>query len=424
METGGQSDLLRGPGRSAQEIDHLIAEYSADDPPILERMSAGSPFPAGADIDAVALRAATAFWDSNAMYARYYPSLMRMESELIEAGVELLHGDANTWGTLSSGGSESILLALKSARDYARAERGVTEPELVIATTGHPAFWKAAAFLGVRLVPVDIDAEDRPDLSQFARSLNEATVMAVASAPNFTLGTMEPVTEMAAVARAAGVPLHVDGCVGGFFLPFLEQEGYPVPRFDFRIEGVETISADLHKYGYAPRGISMLLTRRPERLQHQYFTFGFPPPRPKVWYRTPGVAGSRPGASIAAAWAVMAYLGREGYGRLVRTCRQYCERMWETINGIDGLFVNGQPLMPLFTYSADERTLSLAAVTNGMEERGWLVHKDVFPRPLVRLMQSPAHAPFVEKYLSDLAEVAELARHGGIAGKGTDAAYT
>jgi sphinganine-1-phosphate aldolase len=216
----------------------------------------------------------------------------------------------------------------------------------------------------------------------------------------------------------------VDGCVGAFFLPFLEQEGYDVPSFDFRVEGVETISADLHKYGYAPRGISMLLTRRPERLQHQFFTFGFPPPRPEVWYRTPGVAGSRPGASVAAAWAVMAYLGREGYGRLTRTCREYCERMWATINSIEGLYVNGRPHMPLFTYSADDRIFPLAVVTKGMEDRGWLVHKDVFPRPLVRLMQAPAHAPFIDEYLADLAEVAAQARQGAIAGEGADAAYT
>lgn len=423
MNTPSDSPLLRDKGLSSSQLQSFFDDYTAGDAPIIERMAAGSPYPVGRELDEIGQRAMQAFWDSNAMYARYYPSLTRMERELVGAGVRLLHGDEHTDGTLSSGGSESILLAVKSARDLAESERGITEPEMVVPATGHPAFWKASQFLKVKLVVIALDDEYRPDLEQMKQAITSNTVIAVASAPSFTLGVVDPVDEMADIARDRGVPLHVDACVGGFFLPFLEREGYAVPPFDFRVEGVETMSLDLHKYGWAPRGVSMVLTRGSQRLAHQWFEFGYPPPRPANWYRTPGVAGSRPGANVAAAWAVMAYLGQQGYRRLARVCMDFSQRIWDTIDQTDGLVLLGQPLMPLFTYSSDESIVSLQAVAKGMEDKGWLVHKDVFPQPLIRMMQSPGHAPYVDQYRADLVEVTEKARLGLISGEGADAAY-
>jgi glutamate/tyrosine decarboxylase-like PLP-dependent enzyme len=194
-----------------------------------------------------------------------------------------------------------------------------------------------------------------------------------------------------------------------------------VRRFDFRVPGVTTISADLHKYGYAAKGASTLLSRDPDVFNYQVFRFGAPE-RSDDWYVTPTMAGTRPGGAIAAAWAVMRYLGEEGYLRLVDQALQYMARFKAGINATPGLEVMGDPAMTVFAYTS--RTLDIFAVADGLEQRGWLVTRDTWPVGAIRFMQSPGHAPYVDRYLADLAEVAELVRRGELASAGGRAVYT
>jgi glutamate/tyrosine decarboxylase-like PLP-dependent enzyme len=231
---------------------------------------------------------------------------------------------------------------------------------------------------------------------------------------------IDPIDEMASIAYEREISFHVDACVGGYFLPFKEKLGHDVRLWDFRVPGVTTISADLHKFGYTAKGASAIISRDPDIYQYQIFDFG-PPNRPSGYYQTPTIAGSRPGGAVAAAWAVMNYLGEEGYMRLVDKTMCYIRKFQERINSIEGLFVMGEPDMSVFAYSS--KTLDIYAVATGMEDKGWMVSKDSIPVKAIHFMQSPGHEPFVADYLNDLEEVVELVAQGKITPKGPSANY-
>ena len=210
--------------------------------------------------------------------------------------------------------------------------------------------------------------------------------------------------------------------MGGYFLPFVEKLGSnAVIPWDFRVPGVTTISLDLHKFGYTAKGASVVLSRDPDIYRHQVFEFG-PPQRPKDWYVTPTMAGTRPGGAIAAAWAVMKYLGEDGYLGLVDGTLHYIKRFQEGINAIEGLAVLGEPVMSVFAYGS--ATLDIHAVATGMEDRGWLVSKETSPLDAIQFMQSPGHEPYVDEYLRDLADVVELVATGRMTARGPEATYT
>jgi glutamate/tyrosine decarboxylase-like PLP-dependent enzyme len=220
---------------------------------------------------------------------------------------------------------------------------------------------------------------------------------------------VDPIEELAAIAAERDIGFHVDSCVGGFFLPFVERAGQPVPTFDFRVPGVTTISADLHKFGYAAKGASVIMSRDRDVFDHQPFRFGGGA-RPDDWYVTPSMTGTRPGGAIAAAWAVMTYLGEAGYLDRTRRTLAYLRRWWDAIEAIDGLEVMGEPVMSVFAVTSS--SLDMFAIGQGMEERGWIVFADSQPVPALRYMQSPGHEPFVDRYVADLREVADEVRRG------------
>ena len=215
---------------------------------------------------------------------------------------------------------------------------------------------------------------------------------------------VDPIEELAPIAAERDIGFHVDSCVGGFFLPFVEKLGEPIPLFDFRVPGVTTISADLHKFGYTAKGASLIMSRDRDVFEHQPFRFGGGS-RPDDWYVTPSMTGTRPGGAIAAAWAVMTYLGEAGYLDRTRRTLDYLHRWWAAIEAIDGLYIMGKPAMSVFAVASP--TLDMYAVGKGMEERGWIVYMDSEPVPSLRFMQSPGHEPYVDAYMADLREVVE-----------------
>ena len=412
---------LPAEGTDRDRLRQLMEEAASDDADWLRRMAVGTNYPAGDDVLEVAKEAYLQFFSTNGLLPDLFPSLARFEREVIDYAAGLFHGP-DAVGSITSGGSESILMGVKSARDRARRlHPQITGPEMVVPVSAHPAFTKGAHYFGLKVVPVELGPAYQIDVATYRAAITDRTVLLVGSAPSLTLGMVDPIAELAPLAAERRIGFHVDACVGGFFLPFVEKLGDPLPLWDFRVPGVTTISADLHKFGYAAKGASVVMSRDREVYDHQPFRFGGPQ-RPDDWYVTPSMTGTRPGGSIAAAWAVMTYLGEAGYLDRVGRTMAYLRRWWAGIEAIDGLEVMGKPAMSVFAVTS--KTLDMAAIGKGMEERGWLTFLDTHPVPALRYMQSPGHEPYVDRYLKDLEEVAELVRRGELTSDEARARYT
>lgn len=408
-------------GTGREELRRRMEEAAEGDADWLSRMAVGTNYPAGDDVLEVAKEAYQRFFSTNGLLPDLFPSLARFEREVIDYAAALFHGP-DAVGSITSGGSESILMGVKSARDRARRlHPEITQPEMVVPESAHPAFWKGAHYFGLKLVRIALGANQEVDVDRFKAAITDQTVLLVGSAPSLTLGMVDPIAELAPIAAERQIGFHVDACVGGWFLPWVEKLGNPVPLWDFRVPGVTTISADLHKFGYTAKGASVVISRNHDVFEHQPFKFGGPN-RPDDWYVTPSMTGTRPGGAIAAAWAVLTYLGEEGYLDRTRKTLAYLRRWWDGIEAIDGLHVMGKPVMGVFAVSSP--TLDMFAIGKGMEDRGWLVFADSHPKPALRYMQSPGHEPYVDKYLADLREVAEDVRSGRLTVEGGRARYT
>lgn len=409
-------DALPDAGATRDELIAQLDEEAAGNVDWLGRMAAGVNYHVSEDVVQVAKDAYLRFFSTNALYRGYFPGIARFEDEIIDFAADIFHGpDAR--GSVTSGGSESILTAVMSARNRAReVHPHITRPAMVVPTSAHPAFWKAGHYFGLEVIKVPLDQEHEVDVERYQASITDDTVLLVGSAPSLTLGMVDPIPEMAALAGDRDINFHVDSCVGGWFLPFAEDIGETFPTFDFRTPGVSTISADLHKFGYGAKGASVVISRDHEIYRHQEFRFGAPE-RNEDWYVTPSLTGTRPGGAIAAAWAVLRYLGKDGYRRVVRESLDFVHALQAGIDRIDGLRVMGRPDMTVFAFTSD--TLDVFAVAAGLTERGWLVSRDTWPVPSIRFMQSLGHAGLVDRYLADLEEVTDRVREGAItAGEG------
>jgi glutamate/tyrosine decarboxylase-like PLP-dependent enzyme len=342
-----------------------------------------------------------------------FPSLLRMEREVVAMAADLLHGNPRG-GKLTSGGTESLFLAVQVARDHARRVRGIAEPTLVLPSTAHPAFAKACHYLDVTELRVAVDPGGRADVAAMAAAIDERTALVVGSAPCYPYGVVDPIPELAAVAAEHGALCHVDACLGGWLLPFLERLGEPVPPWDLRVDGVTSLSADVHKYGWCFKGASLLLHRDDDNLRLQYFLFdGWP----GGLYGSATTAGTRPAAPIAAAWATVTHLGLEGYLRLADQVRQAAARLRAGVEAIDGLRVTGDPVPGVMEIAAEtdpatgEPAIDIAAVGDMMDDRGW--HLDRQQGGLHAIV-SPAHAAVADQFNADLADAVEAARRAGL----------
>lgn len=343
---------------------------------------------------------------TNALSPAAFPSLHRCEAELVELTAELLHGPEAV-GTVTTGGTESILLALKAARGWARSVRGIPRPHIVVPESAHPAFHKGADLLDLDVTLAPLGPDYRVEVDAVRAALTDRTVLLVGSAPCFPTGVVDPIPELAALAAERGILCHVDACLGGFLLPFLEALGRPVPPFDFRVRGVTSLSADLHKYGYAAKGAAVLLYRDPALRRYQFFAW---PHWPGGLYACPGLTGARGGAPLVAAWATVQHLGREGYLRLAAEAMEATRQLLEGIRALPALEVLGTPAMTVFGFRG--RGLDTYALGEALEARGWRL--DRLQRPTgLHLTVSPVHRAVVAPLLGDLAACAEaVAREG------------
>jgi sphinganine-1-phosphate aldolase len=359
-----------------------------------------------AEADAVGLEALAMFASSNGLDPTAFPSLLRMENDLVALTGGLLEAPDGFAGSVTSGGTESILLAVLAARQGAP---GVTDPSMVIPTSAHAAFHKAAEFLGVRAVLVDVDPHTlRADPAAMAAAVDDSTVLVVASAPSYAHGVVDPVTEIAALAVERGIRCHVDACIGGWVLPHLDA----APPWTFAVEGVTSISVDLHKYAYTPKGVSVLLHRTPAlRRGHLFASANWP----GYTMLNSTMQSTRSGGPLAAAWAVTRRIGVEGYARLAHQARSATLDVAGAVDGIPGLRVLTPPDSTLVALVADE-SCDVFTVADEMLERGWFVQPQMSfgdVPPTLHLTLSAATAPSVPELVVALRESVDAARAVG-----------
>jgi glutamate/tyrosine decarboxylase-like PLP-dependent enzyme len=354
---------------------------------------------------------------TNPLHADVWPSIAKFEAEIVAMTAHMLGArDADEiCGTVSSGGTESILLAMKTYRDWARARKGITAPEMIAPVTAHAAFDKAAQYFNVKLVQIPVDENYRADVAAARRAITRNTIVIVGSAPSFPHGIVDPIAELSELAREHGVGFHTDACLGGFVLPWAEKLGYPVPAFDFRLPGVTSISVDTHKYGYAPKGTSVVLYRGADLRHFQYYTTG---EWPGGLYCSPTFAGSRPGALIAACWAAMLSMGERGYLDATRKILETASVIRKGIAQIPELQVLGDPLWGIAFTS---KTYDIYKVMDQMLRRKWVLN-GLHKPPAVHLCITLRHTQpgVAERFIDDLkAAVEHVKTHpderGGIA---------
>lgn len=359
------------------------------------------------------------FFSENALGGkRAFHSIKRMEDDIVDMALDLLHAPDDACGALSTGGSESIFLAVKACRDWSRAHRaGLTRPNIVAPYSAHPAFNKAGAVMDIEIRRQPVGSDLRADVAALAAATDDQTIMLVGSAPCFPYGVIDPITEIGRLALDNDLWLHVDACVGGYFAPFARMLGYPIPAFDFAVPGVSSISADLHKFGYCAKPASTVFYRDPERFQCQLFDFD---QWPNGRFVTPTLAGTRPGGAVAAAWAVMHHLGRQGYLDVAERCLSMVRDYIDGIQAIDGLKVWGRPDLSIISFGS--QTVDIYAVAERMQARGWLPGLVREPRAM-HLMLSLLHEPAREQYLEHLQAAVTEVQAGLASGEQMKASY-
>ena len=387
---------LPDSGSSLEAVMERLRALQVHDADYHNARTWGLIYNAGPEVDALLQAAAGHVLLENALNPFVFPSLREMQRDVVSIVIDLLHGDEECGGAMTSGGTESILMAVKTARDKARAERGVDKGRLLVPRTAHPAFAKAAHLLDLEFAQLPLGDDLRTHASALDGMMTDNTVLVVGSAPAYPFGMVDPIPEMARIASDAGIPFHVDACLGGFMLPFLERLGYEIPPWDFRVPGVTSISADVHKYGYSVKGASVILHRPKTNLRYQVFQFS---DWPGGIYGTQAFQGTKPAAPIGAAWAVLHFLGEEGYVRLARETMDATQRLIKGIEGIEGVHLWGQPDMTVVAIGSETRDIFAAG--DILNERGWQFDRQDGP-PALHLMASPRHRLVVDEFLADL----------------------
>ncbi len=347
---------------------------------------------------------------ANPLHPDIWPSAIKYEAEVVAMTASLFGGGddgvSSVCGTVSSGGTESIMLAMRAYRDWARTEKGIAEPQIVAPASAHAAFEKAAQCFDMELVQVGLDSDWRVDMEAMENAISGRTAVIVGSAPSFPHGIIDPIEELSDLASERGIGLHVDSCLGGFILPFARRLGRRVPPADFSLPGVTSLSADTHKFGYAAKGSSVILYRDSLLRRYQMYTT-------TNWmgglYYSPTFAGSRPGALSAECWAAMLAFGEDGYLKATESILSTADQIKEGISHIDGIRILGDPLW-VISFTSDE--IDIYAVADAMTRRGWSLNGLQNP-PAVHICITLRHTieGVAARFIDDLAESAEEVRN-------------
>ncbi|EMD37692.1 hypothetical protein CERSUDRAFT_114330 [Gelatoporia subvermispora B] len=375
----------------------------------------GAVYHGGEDLMKVIMAAMERYSVSNPLHPDVFPSVRKMEAEIVAMCLKM-YNNPNGAGATTSGGTESIVLAVKTYREWARAVKGITKPEMVIPETAHVAFDKGAAYFGIKTHTIPVDPITRQvNIKRVARAINANTIMIVGSAVNFPDGCQDDIVSLGQLATKHKIGLHVDCCLGSFIMPFLEEAGFPVKPFDFRVQGVTSISCDTHKYGFAPKGNSVIMYRNPELRRHQYY---INPDWVGGLYASPTIAGSRPGAILAGTWAALQYMGHSGY---LESCKSIVSAARRIAHGITEeipeLYVLGNPPASVVAFGSNSADISALEVGDAMSRKGW--HLNGLSRPgAVHIAVTRLTVPHVDEFIADLKDSVREARFAP-PGKGT-----
>ena len=371
-------------------------------------------FRATEDAANIGQQAFNAYFTENALGGkRAFHGLAEMERQVLDMALGLFNAPEEAGGAMTGGGSESILVGVKAARDHARAA-GIKPPfNIVLPYSGHPAFDKAADLMDLEVRRAPLAADLRADPAAMAALLDGHSILLVGSVPCFPHGVIDPIPALSALAVERGIWLHVDACVGGYLAPFVKANGRALPDFDFALPGVASISADLHKFGFCPKPASTVLFRR--RADMHRAVMGTDQ-WPHGLFATPTVSGTRPGGAVAAAWAVLNHLGWQGYREIAQRLMTLTAHYVAGIEAIPGLRMLAAPDLSIVNFTADG--IDIAALAEAMDRRDWLPGRTLTP-PGLHIMLSLLHEPACEPYLADLRAAVEEAKNGGAADSAT-----
>jgi glutamate/tyrosine decarboxylase-like PLP-dependent enzyme len=390
---------LSNEGTSPEAIFAHLDELKHDDVRWRDGRAFTLTYYAGADVLSVAEEAYRRYSTENALNTDAFPSLRIIQSDVVGIVSEWLQAGADGAGFMTTGGTESILMAVKAARERGRKERGVTQPNVVLPTSAHAAFEKGCYYFGLESRRIAVEADWRADVAAMEAAIDDNTVLLVGSAPQYPQGVIDPIAEIAALAAARDINCHVDACMGGVTLTYLARLGEPIPPWNFVVPGVTSISVDLHKYGYTAKGASVIMHRNKQLRSYQTFVTD-------NWlgglYGSSGVLGTKGGGSMAAAWAVMHYLGNEGYLRVTAAARQACLQLAAAVASIPELIVRAEPQATLLAIgAADDSQVDVFAVADALWRRGWYVDRQG-PPPSLHCTVSAVHDGKIEAFVTDL----------------------
>jgi glutamate/tyrosine decarboxylase-like PLP-dependent enzyme len=402
----GSFGQVNDEGVPAAEILEELDGRRGRDPDVHGARLFGLVYPSGRpDLEELLVEVNRRYLFHNALNPFKFKELAALETDVVASVAALVNRRATgtAAGVMTSGGTESILMAMLVARGRARA-RGIERPVILAPRSAHPAYAKAAHYFGMELAHIPLGPDWAADATAAADLAGESTAVVVASAFSYPYGIMDPVTDLAEIAASVGAGCHVDACIGGFVLPFLERVGRAVPPWDFRVPGVTSISVDVHKYGYVPKGASVVLHRDDDWFGHQAFLYD-------GWgaglYGSGAMAGARPGAPVACAWAAIRHLGVAGYCAITNGLMGTVAEVRDVVAALDGVDLVGDPIGPVLALQSAE--IDLYAVGDVMDGRGWHLNRNTEPRGL-HLMLSPAHGGVATELLADLADA--VAHHG------------
>lgn len=397
-------------GMDKDELFKTLEEYRANDVNWQSGRVFGYVFDPGKEAMEIGKQAYSMYMTENALDFSVFPSLLRFETELAAMAATHLNGDEKVVGNFTSGGTESIILAVKAARDYSRAKKPeILEPEMILPVTGHAAFHKAAHYLGVKVVPTAVDpATFKANVEAVKQAITPNTILIVGSAPSYAHGVIDPIDKLGELALEHSLLLHTDACVGGFMLPYFKRLGEPVPDFDFSVPGVTSISMDLHKYAYTPKGASLVLYRNKELRKYQIFACSHWTGYTVI---NNAVQSSRSGGPMAAAWAVLNFIGDEGYLEIARKKIEATKKIAEGIEKNKDLRLMTKPEMCLLSFTSD--TVNVFHIIDEMNAMGWYIQPALAfenSKENIHLSINFSNVEWVDQLLSDLNQCVEKAK--------------
>mgnify|MGYP001588636584 CR=1 FL=1 len=402
----GMRMAIPANGMDKEKVLSALKDFAGEDPDYKTMKMWSLVYYLGEEHADFLTKAYGMFLSANGLNPLAFKSLKRIETQVVQMTASLLNGPPTTTGVMTSGGTESCLLAVKTYRDRGHAEKKIKKPEMILPETAHVAWQKGAEYFGVRIRCASLSKNLGVDPGSVKKLISRNTVMILGSAPEYPHGMIDPIEELGTVALKEDIPLHVDACLGGFLLPFIEKLGYPLPLWDFRVPGVASISADVHKYGFSAKGSSVILYRDTELMKHQFF---ISESWPGGAFASPALLGTRPGGAYAAAWASLMALGEDGFKKNAADIMETVKKIRDGIRAIGELEVIGEPPSAIFAYKSNSKEVNIYAVADQMEKRGW--HIDRLQKPeALHAMVTPRHLEITDSYLDDLRASVEFVK--------------